>query len=100
MSESTQRIVSSLCYFSLFFAPFLFPILIYFIVDETEVMEHAKQSFLSHLYPIIAVPLGIIIVFETQFNLTAIIISGLIFGTLTLIVTIWNIVKGIKVLIS
>jgi hypothetical protein len=100
MNEGTQRVVSSLCYFSLFFAPFLFPIIIYFVVDDSEVMEHAKKSFLSHLYPIIAIPLGIIIIFETQYNLAAILICGLIFGSLTLIVTVWNIVKGIKVIIS
>jgi hypothetical protein len=100
MKESTKKVVSAVCYFSLFFAPFLFPIVVYFVVDDSEVMEHAKKSFLSHLLPIVAVPLGIIIVFETQYHLAAIIISALIFGTLTLIVTIWNIVKGIKVILS
>jgi hypothetical protein len=100
MTQGTQKLLSAVCYFSLFFAPFLLPIIIYFVVDQEEVMEHAKKSFLSHLLPVIAVPLGIIIVFETQYNLTAIIVCGLIFGTLTLIVTIWNIVKGIKVIIS
>lgn len=100
MKEGTKKAVSAICYFSLFFAPFLFPIVVYLIVDDSDVMEHAKKSFLSHLLPIVAVPLGIIIVFETQYHLTAIIISALIFGTLTLIVTIWNIVKGIKVILS
>jgi hypothetical protein len=100
MNQGTQKVLSSLCYFSLFFAPFLFPIIIYFVVDEEEVVENAKKSFLSHLLPVIAVPLGIIIIFETQYNLAAIIVCGLIFGSLTLIVTIWNIVKGIKVILS
>jgi hypothetical protein len=100
MKEGTKKIISAVCYFSLFFAPFLFPIVVYFVVDDSEVMEHAKKSFLSHLFPIVAVPLGIIIIFETQYHIAAIIISGLIFGTLTLIVTIWNIVKGIKVILS
>ncbi|MBH0169479.1 MAG: DUF4870 domain-containing protein [Bacillota bacterium] len=100
MKEGSKKAISALCYFSLFFAPFLFPIAVYLISDEPEVMEHAKRSFLSHLLPIIAVPLGIIIIFETQYHLVAIIISALIFGTLTLIVMIWNIVKGIKVIVS
>lgn len=100
MNEGSKKAISALCYFSLFFAPFLFPIAVYFIADDSEVMEHAKKSFLSHLLPIIAVPLGIIIIFETQYHLTAIIISALIFGTLTLIVMIWNMVKGIKVILS
>ena len=100
MNQSTKKVLSALCYFSLFFAPFLFPIIIYFVVDEKEVTEHAQKSFISHLMPVIAVPLGIIIVFESQYNLTAIIICGLTFGLMTLIVTIWNIVKGIKVIIS
>lgn len=100
MKVGTKKAVSAVCYFSLFFAPFLFPIVIYFVVDDSEVMEHAKKSFLSHLLPIVAVPLGIIIIFESQYHLAAIIISALIFGTLTLIVTIWNIVKGIKVILS
>ncbi|MBY6036876.1 hypothetical protein KUV80_09435 [Fictibacillus nanhaiensis] len=100
MKDSTKKLISALCYFSLFFAPFLFPIIVYLVVDDLEVMEHAKKSFLSHLFPIIAIPLGIIIVFETQYHLAAIIFSALIFGTLTLIVTIWNMVKGIKVILS
>ncbi|GGB44919.1 membrane protein [Fictibacillus barbaricus] len=100
MKEGSKKIISALCYFSLFFAPFLFPIAVYFIADDNEVMEHAKKSFLSHILPIIAVPLGIIIIFETQYHPAAIVISALIFGTLTLIVMIWNIVKGIKVILS
>jgi hypothetical protein len=100
MNEGSKKIISALCYFSLFFAPFLFPIAVYLVADDSEIMEHAKKSFLSHLLPIVAVPLGIIIIFETQYHLAAIIISALIFGSLTLIVMIWNIVKGIKVILS
>ena len=52
-----QRILSALCYFSILFAPFLLPLIVYFVSPDTEVKYHAKRSLLSHLIP---VALGIV----------------------------------------
>ncbi|MFC7371041.1 DUF4870 domain-containing protein [Fictibacillus iocasae] len=100
MKSNTAKIISSLCYFSIFFAPFLFPVVVYFVSEDNEVTEHARKSFMSHIFPAIAIPLGIIIVFESGYSTGSIILSALLFGILSLIVAIWNIVKGIKVLIQ
>ncbi|MFC0187449.1 DUF4870 domain-containing protein [Fictibacillus aquaticus] len=100
MNDNKNKILSSLCYFSIFFAPFLFPVVVYFVIEDETVTEHARKGFWSHLIPVIAISLGIIVVFESGFAKGAIIFSALVFGLVSLIVTIWNIVKGIKVLIQ
>ncbi|MCQ6264316.1 hypothetical protein M1K46_01350 [Fictibacillus sp. WQ 8-8] len=97
MNPKVKRILSAICYFSLFFAPFLFPAVVYFAVQDQGVTYHAKRSFLSHLFPLIAIPLGIIISAETEFNMTAIIISVILFGLTSFAVMVWNIIQGIKV---
>ncbi|MDM5339988.1 hypothetical protein QUF84_22580 [Fictibacillus enclensis] len=98
MSTNLNRILSSLCYFSMFFAPFLFPVVIYLAVQDQEVMRHAKRSFLSHLFPVIAIPLSIIIVAETEFSITSIVVCAILFGLSSLVIMAWNIVQGIKTL--
>ena len=45
-----NNILSSLCYFSIFFAPFLLPIIVYFVAED-EVKYHAKKAFWSHVFP-------------------------------------------------
>ncbi|MDN4526192.1 hypothetical protein [Fictibacillus fluitans] len=98
MSSNLNRILSSLCYFSMFFAPFLFPVVIYLAVQDQAVMRHAKRSFLSQLFPVITIPLSIIIVAETEFSMTSIVVCAVLFGLGSLAVMAWNIVQGIKVL--
>ncbi|XQY91461.1 hypothetical protein ACNRWW_18500 [Metabacillus sp. HB246100] len=49
--DKTNKFVASLNYFSVFFAPFLLPIAIYFIADHHEVKEHAKKALISHIVP-------------------------------------------------
>ncbi|TYR76098.1 DUF4870 domain-containing protein [Rossellomorea vietnamensis] len=102
----TNRLLSSLSYFSIFFAGFIFPIIVYFLVDDPETKRHAKSAFLSHLLPLIAVPLVIAGVF---FDIGVLAVgSGIpifIFITIgfslliSLVVVIWNVYKGIKVLL-
>jgi hypothetical protein len=103
----SNKVLSSLCYFSVFFAGFIFPIIVYFVSDDFNVKQHAKKALLSHLIPFIT------IIFFVVFALTAgafnpesspEAIPGLVFlgiiisGILNTIVIIWNIIKGIKVL--
>ncbi|WP_240514898.1 DUF4870 domain-containing protein, partial [Bacillus cereus] len=53
-------ILSSLCYFSIFFAPFFFPILLY-LICEGEVKYHAKKAFWTHLIPYLSIIIGFIL---------------------------------------
>lgn len=101
VNMETNKIISSLCYFSIFFAGFLLPIAVYFIVQDTEVREHAKKAFISHLIPFITVIFFIIPMIVAGSMEAAVggmlILFGL-FGVISFIVVIWNVVKGIQVL--
>lgn len=110
----TDKVLAALSYFSIFFAPFLFPLVVWIVVDNGEVKRHAKLAFISHLVPVI---LGfaafLIFTFSMySFNFThmemgpnefsfwtlAPVLFMLIYGILLLAIVVWNIVQGIKVL--
>ncbi|WLR61276.1 DUF4870 domain-containing protein [Guptibacillus hwajinpoensis] len=94
---SVEKVMSSLCYFSVFFAPFLFPIIVYFVVKDEEVSYHAKRSIVSHLLPFLTILLALVAVFMMEIGVV-IILGFLMFSLLNVIVFVWNIVKGIQVL--
>ncbi|OZI12663.1 DUF4870 domain-containing protein [Bacillaceae bacterium SAS-127] len=101
-----NQVLSSLCYFSIFFAPFLFPIIVYFVADE-EVKSHAKSAFWSHVIPFLVLVVGIILSgvlgIGTQGEIAVgigIVVTYGIFALIGLCFFIWNIVKGIKVLLG
>ncbi|MCC5802097.1 DUF4870 domain-containing protein [Rossellomorea vietnamensis] len=102
----TNKVLSALCYFSIFFAGFLFPLIVYFVSDNPHVKKDAKSAFLSHLLPVIAVPLvfaGLVMdmgVFASGAGLPVftVIMIGLAI-ILSVVVVIWNVYKGIKVLL-
>lgn len=101
----SRKVLSSLCYFSIFFAGFIFPLVVYFASSDQGTKVHAKKSLFSHLIPLILMPFVVVAVINDSVNfqneipvftiisLIAIAISGIA-------VTIWNIVKGVKVLLS
>ncbi|WP_170008183.1 DUF4870 domain-containing protein [Bacillus fonticola] len=102
-TERTGQILASLCYFSLFFAGFLFPIVVYFITSSEYVKRHAKAAFLSHLLPFILFIIGIAIVISGAIAGTdAFAFGGVLFIIIMVIVDfiilIWNVIKGIQVL--
>ncbi|WP_462411011.1 DUF4870 domain-containing protein [Neobacillus sp. Marseille-QA0830] len=101
----SRKILSSLCYFSIFFAGFIFPLVVLLASNDVITKQHAKKSLLSHLIPLFCLPLiALIFIFEfvglgndiPVFS----IISMAALGIISLIVVIWNIVKGVKVLLS
>ncbi|WP_226528838.1 DUF4870 domain-containing protein [Metabacillus niabensis] len=102
--DNTNKFLASLNYFSVFIAPLLLPIIIYFVVDHLEVKQHAKKALVSHIIPFLSIIGLFITIFfaaassssgDTAFFL---IITGFVLvGLINLIVFIWNIVKGIKI---
>ncbi|WP_273851421.1 DUF4870 domain-containing protein [Guptibacillus spartinae] len=94
---SVEKVMSSLCYFSVFFAPFLFPIIVYFVVRDEEVSYHAKRSIVSHLLPFLTIILALFAIFVMDVGVV-IILGFILFSLLNVVVFIWNIVKGIQVL--
>ncbi|WP_246942634.1 DUF4870 domain-containing protein [Bacillus pinisoli] len=99
--NNTNKIISSLCYFSIFFAGFILPIAVYFIVDDREVKHHAKRALFSHIIPVITIPVIIMfaIMVETMGTFGISIILGFLLAILiNIVVVIWNVIKGIQVL--
>lgn len=45
------KTLSALSYVSILFAPFLLPIILFFVTKEKEVKYHAKRASISHLIP-------------------------------------------------
>ncbi|RDI41037.1 DUF4870 domain-containing protein [Falsibacillus pallidus] len=102
----SNKALSALCYFSIFFAGFLLPLIVFFVSSDPEVKKHAKSSFLSHIIPLAAVPfmLAALIFDQQAFQPDGgfpvfIIVSLIVSFILTVSVVVWNVYKGIKVLI-
>ena len=104
--------LSALSYLSYFFAPFIVPIIVFFITKEDFVKRHSKRAIISHLIPVV---LGIIFAIfffvsalSWETNNTDIYIGDIfassffiffiIFMVITFIIAIWNLVQAIKVL--
>ncbi len=109
-----KKILSALCYFSIFFFPLLIPFVIYLTSDETEVKFHAKRSFISHFIPTLLLIVGAILfslsLFTAEKRMVALInhqfdfwtvfpfLFTLVYSLLFVITFIWNIFQGVKVL--
>jgi len=95
----TRKILSALSYFSIFFAGFIIPIIIYFVSDDGYVRHHAKKALISHIVPFASLLflLFAVIVIPTFSGFAAVIILTIVlyFG-----VMIYNVVKGIQVLLE
>lgn len=100
MEAQTKRVISSLCYFSIFFAGFIFPIAVYFIVDHKDVKKHAIHALVSHIIPLVTIPFLILLVVAGIVELQAlpIIIAVILFGLINIVIVVWNVIKGIQVL--
>lgn len=111
---SNNKILSAICYFSIFFSPLLLPAIVFFVTDDYEVKSHAKKSLISHLAPIILLIVGFVLFwfsmvsFETRMTTIATggfdfwafapLIFMALYGLLFLVVVIWNVYQGVKVL--
>ena len=103
----SSRGLSALNYFSVFFAPFIVPIIIYFVSSDPEVKRHSIRALLSHMIPfilgiILVITLFIVGVFSMQANGDKTFVTWVLltlgYGLLYLAIVIWNVVQGIKVL--
>ncbi|MRX72356.1 hypothetical protein GJU40_09355 [Bacillus lacus] len=102
----SKSLLSCLCYFSVFFAPLIFPVIVYFVADDAETKMHARKSLLSHLLALITVAiasisfifvLGAAVSIGTELFLLT--VAGFfLFGLVNLMIIVWNIVQGVKLL--
>jgi cytochrome c biogenesis factor len=105
-----NRILNALSYFSVIFAPFLVPIIIWILGKDEEVKHHAKRALISHIIPlalmiilIIAMFVGIITEFQTNFmnnDGIALLVLFVLLIVTYLISFVWNIFQGIKVIMK
>ena len=104
MMQMTNRVLAALCYFSILFLGFIFPVIVYFIAGEdVELKRHAKRALFSHLLPIVMGIMVIIVAFVQLISMTEmtdfptmIVIAMVLYGLISLIVIIWNVIQGIK----
>lgn len=95
----TRTLLSALCYFSIFFAGFIIPIVIYFISDDPEVKHHAKAAFISHIFPFTSL-LFFLAVFLTMPSFSMVMIAAGFCVFLYTAVMIYNVIQGIRVLVT
>ncbi|UEX89267.1 DUF4870 domain-containing protein [Staphylococcus ratti] len=99
MSNTSDKILASLCYFSVFFAPILLPLIVW-IVAKPPVSKHAKRSLMYHILPWVLFVLGTLLISLSQgastlyFILTTVIFLGALFFV------IYNLYCGVKVLVA
>ncbi|MCM3388533.1 DUF4870 domain-containing protein [Ureibacillus chungkukjangi] len=101
-----NKMISALCYVSLLFAPFLLPIIVYFVIKDKRVKYHAKRALLSHSIPtvlsLLLVFFGFIGVFSMDYdNMNGFIVKMFvlmgIYFAITIGVIIWNLVQAYRV---
>lgn len=111
---SNKKILSALCYFSVFFFPLLLPFVIYMTSDEVDVKFHAKRSFISHMIPVLLLLVGAIIlsfsIFSVEKRMMALVnhqfdfwsffplIFTVTYSVLFIFTFTWNVFQGVKVL--
>ncbi|MGD9677467.1 MAG: DUF4870 domain-containing protein [Vulcanibacillus sp.] len=89
------RLLSSLCYFSIFFAGFIFPLIVYFIVKDDDVKYHAKRALISHIIPLLTIiSLLISLITLSPATIIGFVIIAVI---MNFFIVVWNIIQGIKV---
>ncbi|MFP5162965.1 DUF4870 domain-containing protein [Staphylococcus equorum] len=103
-STQSERLLSALSYFSVFFAPLIFPIVIWVLADKP-VSIHAKKSLLYHILPYILIVIGSAILgYSGMVSSTAVSVILLLIGFIALIgaiyFIIYNLYCGIKILIN
>jgi len=106
-----QKILSAFSYLSIFFAPFIVPLVVYFVSKDHDVKSHSLRALISHLIP---VAFGIIFfavfIFSTlSFNtfeadsgsstfLFVWLGSFAIYILVSIGIVIWNIIQAVRVI--
>lgn len=101
--------LSALGYLSFFFAPFIVPLILFFVTKEDFIKYHSKRAFISQLIPVVLAIIYIILFFSYAFTWdstmnadfffgSAVFIGLIVLALLSFFVAIWNVVQAIKVL--
>ncbi|WP_279525872.1 DUF4870 domain-containing protein [Staphylococcus gallinarum] len=103
-STQSEKLLAALSYFSVFFAPILFPIIVWILANKP-VSTHAKKSLAYHILPYILMFIGAGLIGLTEstpsqgLSITFIVITVIAFIGAVYYV-IYNLYCGIKVLLK
>ncbi|MCG7380135.1 MULTISPECIES: DUF4870 domain-containing protein [Paenibacillus] len=92
-----RQLLSALSYFSIFFAPFLFPIIVWIVARDRYIEGHAKRALFSHIFPFIAA-IPLIYFFVTAQNVASAFGFVILFFIIYGLSFVYNVFKGIQVL--
>ncbi|MDM5250345.1 MULTISPECIES: DUF4870 domain-containing protein [unclassified Lysinibacillus] len=106
-----QKVLSAFSYLSILFAPFIVPIVVYFVSKDSYVKKHSIRALISHLIPVVfGIIFFAVFIFSTlSFNTfepdsgstTFLIIwfaSFAIYLLISLGIVIWNIIQAVRVI--
>ena len=106
-----KKLLSVFSYLSIFFAPFIVPLVIYFITKDREVKRHSIRAIVSHLIPLVfGILFFILFIFSTvsfsmrnfsEGNSSFLIfwIAGfVIYLILSVGIFIWNVIQAILIM--
>lgn len=98
--STESKILACLCYFSVFFAPILFPAVIW-IFTSRPVSHHAKKSLYYHIIPLVLFTCAAI-AFSINQNYSSDIAfyTAILLVIITLYYVVVNLYSGIKVLLG
>ncbi|GAB6929322.1 DUF4870 domain-containing protein [Paenibacillus sp. JCM 10914] len=92
-----RQFLSSLSYFSIFFAPFLLPVIVWILTPDAYIAKHARRALFSHIFPVIAaIPLIYMAVTSGSFG--SVIGYLILFGVIYFGAFVYNVILGIQVL--
>ncbi|GIP22459.1 DUF4870 domain-containing protein [Paenibacillus sp. J22TS3] len=92
-----RPVLASLSYFSIFFAPFLLPVVVWFVSNDVYVRRHAGKALFSHIFPILAAIPMFYFMFTAQ-HPGSILLYIILFAVIYFGSFLYNIVQGIRVL--
>lgn len=104
----SKRIIGALSYFSIFFLPVIFPLIVWIVAGSENpwVKRQAKFAFWSQIFPLLYIIFAIFFVSVAAWH-TAVVNLGAFSGILltfalliSLLLYIYNIAMGIKVLLG
>ena len=105
--DSNAKALSGLSYLSIFFFPFILPIIVYFASKDAETKHHAKRAFISHILTIVLSVILVVAIFFTFINtpdntlstpfVILLFISFILFTLAYAGIFIWSIIQAVKV---
>lgn len=108
-SSITTRIVNALSYFSIFFLPVIFPLIVWVVArasEEPTITSNARKAFWSQLFPLLYIIFAIL-VFSINSLQDYTLHAGALFGILltfalliALLLFVYNVAMGVKMLIG